>query len=55
MKKSFIIAVLMTVAVTIANAQGALKKVYNENINPMEQSTKLSPKLRPTTNMLYVR
>lgn len=46
MKKSFIIAVLMTVAVTIANAQGALKKVYNENINPMEQIDKALAKAK---------
>ena len=37
MKKSFIIAVLFTMTVAVANAQEALKKVYNENINPMEQ------------------
>ena len=37
MKKSFIIAVLFSVTVAVANAQEALKKVYNENINPMEQ------------------
>lgn len=46
MKKSFIIAVLMTVAVTIANAQGALKKVYNENIDPMEQIDKALAKAK---------
>ncbi len=37
MKKSFIIAVLFSMTVAVANAQEALKKVYNENINPMEQ------------------
>ena len=34
MKKSFIIAVLFTMTVAVANAQEAFKKVYNENINP---------------------
>lgn len=37
MKKSFIIAVLFSMTVAVANAQEVLKKVYNENINPMEQ------------------
>lgn len=37
MKKTFIITILMVLAVTIANAQTALKKVYDETIDPMEQ------------------
>lgn len=53
MKKSIIIAVLMVVAVTIANAQGVLKKVYNENIDPMEQIDKAIAKAK-TTNKYVV-
>ena len=33
MKKTFIITILMVLAVTIANAQTALKKVYDETID----------------------
>ncbi len=46
MKKSFVIAVLMAVAVSVANAQVALKKVYNENIDPMEQIDKALAKAK---------
>ena len=34
MKKAFIITILMVLAVTIANAQTTLKKVYDETIDP---------------------
>ena len=34
MKKTFVITILMVLAVTIANAQTALKKVYDETIDP---------------------
>lgn len=40
MKKTFVITILMVLAVTIANAQTALKKVYDETIDPMEQIDK---------------
>lgn len=40
MKKTFIITILMVLAVTIANAQTTLKKVYDETIDPMEQIDK---------------
>lgn len=33
MKKIFVITILMVLAVTIANAQTALKKVYDETID----------------------
>lgn len=34
MKKIFVITILMVLAVTIANAQTTLKKVYDETIDP---------------------
>lgn len=37
MKRVISIAMMMTLAVIMANAQGALKRVYNESIDPMEQ------------------
>lgn len=35
--RRIILAMLMAVAVNVVNAQTALKKVYDENINPLEQ------------------
>lgn len=55
MKKSFIIAVLFSMTVAVANAQEALKKVYNENINPMEQIDNALVKARRTASMWFVR
>lgn len=37
MKKTFLMAVLMTMVVAMANAQTALKRVYDERIDPMAQ------------------
>lgn len=40
MRKTFILTILMALTMTIANAQTALKKVYDETIDPMEQIDK---------------
>ena len=37
MKKKLILAIVAVLFALTANAQKALKKVYNENINPIEQ------------------
>ncbi len=37
MKKFISLAMMMTMCVVMANAQGALKKVYDESIDPMAQ------------------
>ena len=37
MKKRFFAVLLAVFVITMANAQTALKKVYDENVNPMEQ------------------
>lgn len=37
MRKYLMIAIFMTFGMVMANAQGALKKVYNETIDPMSQ------------------
>ena len=37
MKKTFLMAVLMTMVVAMANAQTALKRVYDESADPMAQ------------------
>ena len=37
MKRMIPIAFMMTVVVMMAHAQGALKRVYNETIDPMTQ------------------
>ena len=37
MKKRFFAVMLAVFVITMANAQTALKKVYDENVNPMEQ------------------
>ena len=37
MKKRFFAVMLAVFVITMANAQIALKKVYDENVNPMEQ------------------
>ena len=37
MKRMITIAFMMTVVVMMAHAQGALKRVYNETIDPMTQ------------------
>ena len=37
MKKRFFAVLLAVFVITMANAQIALKKVYDENVNPMEQ------------------
>ena len=40
MKRLLITAILMLMTVMTITAQTALKKVYNENIDPMEQIDK---------------
>ena len=50
MKRLLITAILMVTTVMTITAQTALKKVYNENIDPMEL-TRLLSMLRPKANM----
>lgn len=51
MKRLFITAMFMLITVMTITAQTALKKVYNENIDPMEQIDKALVKLRPKASM----
>lgn len=52
MKKTIFITVFMVLYLTMANAQEALKKVYNESIDPMEQIDKALAKAK--ANNKYV-
>ena len=52
MKKTIFITIFMVLYLTMANAQEALKKVYNESIDPMEQIDKALAKAK--ANNKYV-
>lgn len=52
MKKTIFITFFMVLYLTMANAQEALKKVYNESIDPMEQIDKALAKAK--ANNKYV-
>lgn len=49
--KRILTAALMLMAVLTINAQTALKKVYDENIDPMEQIDKALVKPKPKASM----
>ena len=51
MKNRVMVLLISTVLATAVNAQTTSKKVYNEDINPVEQIDQAVARLRPKGNM----
>ena len=54
MRRLVTLAFMMTMVVVMAHAQGALKKVYNESIDPMSQIDAGLQKARPRVSLSSV-
>ena len=55
MKRMITIALMMTVVVMMAHAQGALKRVYNETIDPITQIDEGLQKAKAEGKFVIVR